>query len=202
MPGGPPILWADTDARSAPSPPTSMRRWPAAATASAWLGTPSRRQSSTTSVTGWTVPTSWLAHWQCTSDGGRPCSDRHRSIASPTASVWILPTLSTATPTTGAARAEESRTAECSTDEQTTGPPPPVVAPQTAALTASVPPEVKTICRGRTPRKSASCSRAPSNAARAMRPSVWTRPGSAVTPRSSHAAIAALASGRSGVVEA
>ena len=37
--------------------------------------------SSTTSATGWTVPTSWLAHWQWTSAGARPWSGRQRSMA-------------------------------------------------------------------------------------------------------------------------
>jgi hypothetical protein len=74
--------------------------------------------------------------------------------------------------------------------------------PHTAVLTASVPPEVNTTCRGRTPNSAATCSRASSKVARTIRPSVCTRPGSAVIPVSSHSAMAARAWGRSGVVEA
>ena len=104
--------------------------------------------------------------------------------------------------TTGPDRAEASRTAECSTAEQATGPGSARPTPHTAALMASVPPEVKTTWRGRTPNRAATCSRASSRAARTMRPSVCTRPGSAVIPDSAQASMAARASGRTGVVEA
>ena len=104
--------------------------------------------------------------------------------------------------TTGPDRSEASRTAECSTAEQATGPGSARVAPHTAVLTASVPPEVNTTWRGRTGRKPATCSLASSSLARTIRPSVWTRPGSAVIPDASHSAMAARAAGRSGVVEA
>ena len=110
---------------------------------------------------------------------------------------------STATATTGAARAEASRTAECSTAEQTTGPGSARVAPHTAALMASVPPEVNTTWRGRTPNSSATWSRASSSAARTMRPSVWIRPGSAVgAPLQPLAPWRRSAAGRRGVVDA
>ena len=86
--------------------------------------------------------------------------------------------------------------------EKATGPGSARVAPHTAALTASVPPEVNTTWRGRTYRSAATCSRASSSLARTMRPSVWTRPGSAVMPDATQAAMAARAAGRTGEVEA
>ncbi len=112
------------------------------------------------------------------------------------------PSPSTAIGTTGPARADASRTAECSTSEQAMGPGSEAVTPQTAALIDSVPPEVNTTWRGRAPKKAATCSRASSRATRTIRPSVWTRPGSATTPCCAHSTMAARASGRRGVVEA
>ena len=85
--------------------------------------------------------------------------------------------------------------------QSTTAPGRARVAPHTAALTASVPPEVKTTWRGRTPSSPATCSRASSRVARTIRPSWCTRPGSAAGP-SSQARRAAVTSGRSGEVEA
>ncbi len=76
---------------------------------------PAARHRSTTSATGWVVPTSWLAHWQWTTDGPRPYSARHRSRASSTAAGSMRPSPSTAMVSVGAERIEASRTAECST---------------------------------------------------------------------------------------
>ena len=78
------------------------------------------------------------------------------------------------------------------------------VAPHVAALTASVPPDVKTTWRGRVPSSAATCSRAASTVARTMRPSVWTRPGSPTSRRedSNQPIMAATTSGRGGEVEA
>ena len=104
--------------------------------------------------------------------------------------------------TTGPDRAEASRTAECSTGEQATGPGSARVAPHTAALTASVPPEVNTTWRGRTAEQPRHLLAGLFQLARTIRPSVWTRPGSAVTPDASQAAMASRASGRTGEVEA
>ena len=74
MPGGPPSLWADTDTRSAPSSSRSSGTWPAAARrVDVDERRPAPGSGSTTSATGWTVPTSWLAHWQWTSARERPC---------------------------------------------------------------------------------------------------------------------------------
>ena len=94
---------------------------------------------------------------------------------------------------------------ECSTAAQSTAAPGRArVAPQTAALAASVPPEVKTTWRGRTPSSAATCPRASSRTARTARPSSWTRPGSPAGPASARRT-ASTASGRArggrGVVE-
>ena len=72
-------------------------------------------------------------------------------------------------------------------------------APHTAALIASVAPEVKTTWRGAAPRRPATSARASSSASRTMRPSSCSRPGS---PGGSAAQrlSAATASGRAGVV--
>ena len=95
---------------------------------------------------------------------------------------------------------DASRTAECSTAAQSTAPPgTALVAPQTAALIASVAPEVKTTWRGATLTRPATCARATSSASRTMRPSWCSRPGSP-GGRADHSVSAAIASGRAGVV--
>ena len=67
----------------------------------------------------------------------------------------------------GARRAEAARTVECSTAAQSTGDSRAApVAPHTAALMASVAPEVKTTWRPATPNSSATCPRATSSASR------------------------------------
>ena len=79
-PGTPPSLCALTLTRSAPSAPGRWRRARTAAAASTCTVTPASRHSSTTSCTGWSVPTSWLAHWQCTS-AGRGADARLQALA-------------------------------------------------------------------------------------------------------------------------
>ncbi len=100
-------------------------------------------------------------------------------------------------------RADESRTAECST-AGTTRWSPRSVAPHTAAAMASVAPLVNTTSRDRAPNRAATRSRESSTTARAIRPSVCTRPGSAATPPApdSHGSIADTTSGRAGEVDA
>src|ERR1039458_2635853 len=95
------------------------------------------------SLTGCTVPTSLLAHGQWTSEGSKPYSERHCSIASSTACRWRVQNPSTTGETTSANRADESRAAECSIEAQITGPGERRVAPHTALLIDSVPPEVR-----------------------------------------------------------
>ena len=184
--------------RSASSAPRSVGTWPQAAAASTCTVTPASRHSATTSWTGWRVPTSWLAHWQCTSAGrgseraaGARAGRRRRGGRSP----------STASTSIGAARAEASRTAECSTAAQSTGAPGAArVAPQTAALIASVPPEVKTTWRGRDAEQLGHLRRAPPRARRGRcGPPRGAGPGRRAGAWPSRAS-AATASGRGGVV--
>ena len=66
---------------------------------------------------------------------------------------------------------------------------------------ASVAPLVNTTSRDRAPNSAATRSRASSTTARAIRPSVCTRPGSAARP-DSHGSIASTTSGRAGEVDA
>ena len=81
---GPPSLWAaDRDQVGVEGSPGRAATCPAAAAASTWTSTPASRASSTTSATGWRVPTSWLAHWQCTRAGGSlgvPLRGRRRRV--------------------------------------------------------------------------------------------------------------------------
>ena len=204
MPGGPPSLWALTDTRSAPSASIDTGTWPAAAQASTCTRAPCRWATSAISATGCTVPTSWLASWQCTRPTAVPSAASAASTSS-TASGWSRPNPSQGARATGAARAEASRTEECSTSAHTTVAPGwDRVALQVAVLTASVPPEVKTTWRGRTPNNAATASRLDSTRVRAARPSVWTRPGSPVCSGAvrSQSVMAAATSGRGGEVEA
>ena len=85
------------------------------------------------------------------------------------------------------------------TSSRSTGWPPARLKPGlSASALASVPPEVKTTLRGSAPSAAATAARASSTSRRACRPSAWTDDG---LPASSQAlAIAARASGRSGVV--
>ena len=108
--------------------------------------TPASRHSPTTSWTGWSVPTSWLPHWQCTS-AGRGAASVRQALPEGLDVEPTLPVDADAS-RSAPARAEASRTAECSTAAQSTGAPGAArVAPQTAALMASVAPEVKTTWR-------------------------------------------------------
>ena len=116
-PAGPPNLWAEMDTKSAPSSERSTGIWPIAAQASTWTRTPRRRQRSTTSPTGWTVPTSWFANWQLTRTGSAAGSARR----SATASRSRRPRMSTGIVVTGPCRSAEKRTAECSTALQAIG---------------------------------------------------------------------------------
>ena len=168
-PGTPPNLCALTLTRSASSAARSIGTCPHAAAASTCTVTSISWHRATTSCTGWRLPTSWLAHWQCTSAGrGRVGSPRRARKAS----TIRRPAPSTAIDSVGAARAEASRTAECSTSAQSTGAPGWArVAPQTAALIDSVAPEVKTTWRGATPSRSATCWRASSRRSRTTRAS-------------------------------
>ena len=145
-PGTPPSLWALTLTRSASSAPRSVGTWPQAAAASTCTVTPASRQSSTTSCTGWRVPTSWLPHWQCTSAGrGRP----RRPQALPDG-VDVEPTRRVHADLLGRRGPRPRRRGRRSARRRRRArarPGAARVAPQTAALIASVPPEVKTTWR-------------------------------------------------------
>ncbi len=169
-----------------------MGTWPAAAAASTWTRTPRVRQAATISATGCNVPTSWLAHCTCTN------AVEPGWMAATTSSGSTRPIRSTPTVVTSK-RADASRTAECST-AGTTMRPPRSPAPQTAAAMASVAPLVNTTSRDRAPNRAATRSRASSTTARAILPSVCTRPGSAAPDN--HGSMASTASGRAGEVEA
>ena len=119
---------------------------PAAATASTWTGMPRRRQRSTTSATGWTVPTSWLAHWQWTRAGGRPWWVRHRSMAACDRVHGSMRPGAVDGDGDHRARPGPRRRGPPSAPPRRRPPAPGRlrVAPHTAALMASVPPEVNT----------------------------------------------------------
>src|SRR5262249_16787829 len=101
------------------------------------------------------------------------------------------------TETSSAARTNASRTHECSTAVVTTCPD----APNNAALTDSLPDEVNTTSRGRAPKNEATDARAFSNATRAARPPLCTRPGSP-NDVASKGSIGSRAAGRNGEVDA
>ena len=148
-PGTPPSLWALTLTRSAPSASRSVGTCPQAAAASTWTVTPKSRHKATASWTGWRVPTSWLAHWQCTSAGAAPvraasacggrrdragrCRPRRASRAAPAAPRRR-----------GPPSARPPRTARAPREAA-------LQAPHTAALIASVAPDVNTTWRGAAP---------------------------------------------------
>ena len=181
IPAGPPSLWADTDRRSAPRSSNAIGRWPAAAAASTCTSTPRSRQAATTSATGCTVPTSWLAACTCTTD----VSGRMASTSSPGS---MRPVPSTPTTVTSPTASAPSRTAECSTAASTWWGPR-SAAPQHADAIASVALLVSTTDRGRAPRSAAISSRPVSTATRASSPSAWIRPGSP-PGRASHSVMA------------
>ncbi len=196
-PGTPPSLWALTLTRSASSAPRSVGTWPHAAAASTCTMTPASRQSPTTSWTGWSVPTSWLPHWQCTSAGRGSAGSCRRSRRASTSS-----RPSASTPISRLARRGPRHRGRRSARRRRRArarPGAARVAPQTAALMASVAPEVKTTWRATTPSSSATWSRALSSASRTVRPSSWIRPGSP-GGSAAHCPNAARASGRGGVV--
>ena len=184
-----------TDSKSAPSAPKSTGTWPTACAASTCTSTPRSRHAATTSATGCTVPTSWLAHWTCTSAvSGRTAP---RTVSGSTRPRPSTPTIVTSPPPRAAAA---SLTAECST-AGTTWWAPARPRPHRGGDRLGAP-LVNTTSRGRAPSHAAASSRAFSTATRAAMPSMWMRPGSPVpsSPRSA-AVKAATTSGRGGEVD-
>ena len=101
-------------------------------------------------ATGWTVPTSWLAHWQWTRAGG-PVGVAGQGLGQ---RLGVDPAHAGRPPgarpgPTGRGVAH-GRVLDRGAEHGRAGPGP-RGAPKTAALAASVPPEVKTTWRGRTP---------------------------------------------------
>jgi hypothetical protein len=180
-----------------------------------WNGTPYSWATAASSPTGWTVPTSLFAHitlTKATCSGAWP-------IAARSASGRTTPSPPTASQTASAPCASssqrtESNTAWCSTEVVSTRRraaaerAPSWRAPSwraqyrplTARLSASVPPLVKTTSLGRAPNTSASCSLDSSTTRRARRPALCSEDG--FPSRASSSVIAAIASGRIGVVAA
>src|SRR5690606_23100212 len=115
-PTGPPSLCPETVSAVAPQAPKSTGTWPTACTASVWNGTAYRAASSAISATGWTVPTSLLAHITLT----RATRSPYRSSSVASASTSTLPSRSTGSHVTLApscvpSQATASSTAWCST---------------------------------------------------------------------------------------
>ncbi len=201
MPFGPPSLWADRLTRLACQASGAGGAKAADWTASVWKGTPRSRQMAPISATGWIVPTSLLADWMLTrvvrsvilaaisSGSTRPCeSTETRVISNP----WRSRT-SAACSTALCSTALVIRCRPLALAAQAT--------PLRARLSASVPPEVKTISRGFAPSAAAIRSRASSSPWRARRPEAWMLEG---LPWCSvrYGSIASSTSGRSGEVAA
>ena len=203
MPGGPPSLWAETDTRSASRAPRSRARGRQRPTASTWTGTPRCRHRSTTSATGWTVPTSWLAHWQWTRDAACPWIGRHRSRASSTA-LGLDAAEAVHGDGLDRCRAGPRRRGRPSARRRrrATGPRPGAEGAPHGGVDRLGPSGGEHHLAGAHAEQSGHLvpgllQGGPGHPALGVDP-----PGSAVTPSSSHAAMAARASGRSGVVEA
>ncbi len=172
-----------------------------------WNGTPNSCATAASDATGWTVPTSLLAHMMLTT--AAPAGSA--ASAARSTSAWTSACSSTASQSARAPREShsqrtESKTAWCSTA---------VVRirlrwssaehraqnrPFTARLSASVPPLVKITSLARAPNTSASCSRDSSTTRRARRPAACSDDG--LPSCASSSVIAAMASGSIGVVAA
>ena len=177
---GPPNLWPLTDTRSAPSSP-KVDRHVAGGLGGVDVHQHARARGTRPPPrpTGWSVPTSWLPHWTCTSAvSGRDGGERaRRGRRGPTPS-----TPTTVTEPPGSANAADDwRTAECSTAASTTwvrrrrrpGAP----RPRRRRRSASVAPLVNTTSRLRAPSSAATCSRASSTRDAGRHPLVVDAPG-------------------------
>ena len=194
-----------TVSASAPLAAKSTGSCAAACTASVWNGTPYSWATAASSLTGCTVPTSLFAHITLTS---ATCSGA-RASAARSASGRTAPSAPTTSQTASApwdssSQRTESRTAWCSTEVVSTRRRAPSrraqYRPLVARLFASVPPLVKTISLGLAPNTSASCSLDSSTTRRARLPAACSDDG--FPSRASSSVIAAIASGRIGVVAA
>ena len=206
-PTGPPILCPVMAMVSSPEALKSTGRCPKAWTASEWTGIPCARAAATISATGWTLPTSLLAHMtviKATAAGSA-------SISRCTASTGTTPSASTGSQTASApscfsSHSTVSSTAWCSTGEHRirrrrgSASCRAQYSPLTARLSASVPPEVKITSDGWAPVAAAMVSRASSTTLRARRPEPCSDEG--LPLRLSSWVSAARACARMGVVAA
>ncbi len=202
-PFGPPNLCPVNESRSTPSAPGRTGIFPTAWTASVWTTAPAACAAPAASgIRTFTAPVSLLARMSDTTAVFASSAD-----ASPSSSGSPSPSTGTSTGSkpSSARESPASRTAGCSAAEKTTRLRPGSrsraarAAPLTARVSDSVPPEVKTISSGRTPRADATASRADSTAFLAARPGAWIEEGLAAR-EVSHGSIASSASGRRGVV--
>ena len=203
-PLGPPSLCAVNVSASMPLAAKSTGTWPTACTASVCTGMPWTCAIRAVSTTGWTVPTSLLAHitdTSATESGSRSIEARSASRSRrPRSSTGSS---STSAPSCSASQCTASRTAWCSTAVVRTR-----VRrgssclraqkiPLSARLSDSVPPEVNTTSPGRQLSARAMVSRDSSTTRRAARPDACS--ADALPACCSCSVIAATASGCIGV---
>ena len=205
-PWGPPILCPETVIASTPEAAKSTGTAPTACTASVWTGMPCSLAAATTRSSGWSVPTSLLAHiteTRPTPEGSARAASSAAGSSRPAASTARC---STAKPCRSSSHSSGSSTAWCSTAvvsnrvRRGSASRRAQARPLSARLSASVPPEVNTTSPGRQPRAAATRSRASSTARLAARPEACNDEGLAARPSCS--TIASSASGTIGVVAA
>ena len=195
VPLGPPNLWALAARVVAPDCAKDTGMWPTACTASICTGVACPAAADTTSLMGWMVPVSLLAHMQLTNAAGV-------SNVSPTPTIPEGETGSqlTSAPAPAASPRTVSNAAGCSMDELTMRRESLArYSPWMAMLSASVPDAVKITSMGSQSSSKAISSRACSRAARARRPVAYCPPGLSSVDASNHAS---RAQSRMGVVAA
>ena len=201
VPCGAYILWPEMLRRSQPSAATSSASLPAACTASVWNSAPAACALSASSRTGWIAPVSLLASITLTSFVPSSGAVLGRSAAS-SAATSTMPSGVQGRKVTSTPRCASS-SAACSTAwcsmllviRWSPG----ASRPNSAILSLSVPPEVKTISAARQFSNPATDARARSTAARARWPCWWMElalPNSSVQ----NGRIASSTSGSTGVV--
>ena len=138
-PFGPCTLWAESAIVSAPEAAKEIGIDAAAWTASTCSGTPRDAAIAASSATGWTTPVTLLAHIaQATRSSSRTSSANAAGSITPFASTGAHPT----SKPWRASSSAGARTAGCSITLHTSLPSGRPQSPNTAWLSASVPPEV------------------------------------------------------------
>ena len=197
-PLSPPILWAESVKRSAPSAPISQAMRPAACTASTCRRPPAACTIAAASATGCSAPVSLLASMIETK--GREAL----ATASASAASLTRPSASTGMSSIASrGKRPPARTEACSIAEinkRSRGRFSSIVSigGDSASILASVPLEVKITSAGRAATSCATSSRARSIMCRAARPSACTEEGLPVSAKASRKARSA--SGRNGAV--